>query len=87
MNLFRMEGEAWKTLRSKLSPTFTSSRMKTMFETVYEKAELLQEVLNTHQEEVINISDICSRYTTDVIGSCAFGIECDSLTDPNCVFR
>lgn len=87
MNLFRMEGEAWKTLRSKLSPTFTSSRMKTMFETVYEKAEMLREVVNGHQEAVINVTDICGRYTTDVIGSCAFGVECDSLRDPNCTFR
>ncbi|XP_066249034.1 probable cytochrome P450 6a23 [Euwallacea similis] len=89
VNLFRMEGEAWKNLRQKLSPTFTSSRMKFMFDTVYDKAELLRKAMQSrlrNGESTLNVSVMSGRFTIDVIGSCAFGIECDSLNDPQCLF-
>jgi cytochrome P450 len=46
-NLFNMEGQNWKEMRSKLSPTFTSGRMKTMFPLVLKCAETLDKYLGT----------------------------------------
>nr|WDY85976.1 cytochrome P450 6DF3 [Pagiophloeus tsushimanus] len=88
-NLFRMEGQPWKQLRAKMTPTFTSSRMKMMFETLCEKIVCLQKVTEpcVRNKEKINVTDVASRFTTDIIGSCAFGIECDSLQNPDCEFR
>jgi cytochrome P450 family 6 len=33
------------------------------------------------------VKELCSRYTTDVVATCAYGIRGNSLQDPNCEFR
>ncbi|XP_055375905.1 uncharacterized protein LOC129608436 [Condylostylus longicornis] len=88
-HLFAMDKEGWKDQRSKLSPTFTSGKMKYMFSTVLKITECLADVLseasNTSNE--IEMKEYLARYGTDVIGNVAFGVECNSLRDPNAEFR
>ncbi|XP_037815476.1 probable cytochrome P450 6a21 [Lucilia sericata] len=82
--LFLLDGAEWKNMRNKLSPTFSSGKMKGMYELVLKQADQLIEV---EQNPVMEIKDIMARFTTDVIGSCAFGINCNSLRDPQAEFR
>lgn len=88
-NLATVDGKTWKTIRSKLSPTFTSAKMKFMFPTVQKVGEEFVDVLKglVAKNSEIEIKELLARYTTDVIGTCAFGIECNSLKDPNGEFR
>ncbi|KAI8123706.1 Cytochrome P450 6a9 [Lucilia cuprina] len=87
--LFLLDGAEWKNMRSKLSPTFSSGKMKGMYELVLKQAEELVEVFNDslNESSIMEIKDIMARFTTDVIGSCAFGLKCNSLRDPQAEFR
>ncbi|XP_061395240.1 probable cytochrome P450 6a14 [Musca vetustissima] len=90
-HLVALEGEQWRAMRTKLSPVFTSARMKYMFSTVVKVggnlAQAMQEMLMESSDQILEIKDICARFTTDVIGTCAFGIECNSLKNPDAEFR
>jgi cytochrome P450 family 6 len=63
--------------------------MKMMFQTLvdcgHELGSILEEAANN--EEIIEIKDILARYTTDNISSCAFGIQCNCLQNPDAEFR
>ncbi|XP_075169576.1 cytochrome P450 6a8-like [Haematobia irritans] len=92
-HLFQLDGPKWKQMRTKLTPTFTSGKMKFMFPTVVEVGErfvnILQELIRKEEvdKEGLEIRELLARFTTDVIGSCAFGLECNSLKDPEAKFR
>lgn len=84
-----MAGTKWRNLRVKLTPTFTSGKMKMMFPTMVKCGEELQEFLKSsaEKEETVEVKDILARFTTDNISSCAFGIQTNSLKNPDAEFR
>ncbi|KAF2886489.1 hypothetical protein ILUMI_19683 [Ignelater luminosus] len=88
-HLFGLKDSKWKKLRSKLTPTFTSGKMKMMFQTLLDCSDNLETLVDKYIQErqPIDIKDVSARFTTDIISSCAFGIECNSLKNPNCEFR
>ena len=88
-NLFFMNGHQWKTMRSKITPIFTSSKLKLMFNTIIRVGNQLTGFLEPHanMESDVEIRDLIGRFMTDVIGSCAFGFECNTIENKNSKFR
>jgi cytochrome P450 family 6 len=88
-HLFSLTGAKWRNLRLKLTPTFTSGKMKMMFGTMVECGKELKDILlqTARKGEAIEIKDILARYATDIIASCAFGIQCNCLQNPDAEFR
>ncbi|KYQ60376.1 Cytochrome P450 9e2 [Trachymyrmex zeteki] len=85
-NLFNMKGDHWREMRKLLSPSFTSSKMKMMFELMCQSAENLTNFVITQSGEAAktyNMKDLLSRYTNDTIATCAFGIDVNSFKNPN----
>lgn len=75
-------------MRAKLSPTFTSGKMKMMFGTVLDICKEMINHLNRNEKSVeIEMKDILARFTTDVIGNVAFGLDLNSMENPDSMFR
>ncbi|KAM3958708.1 cytochrome P450 6B6-like [Aphomia sociella] len=88
-NLFSAEGDLWKMLRVRMTPTFTSSKLKVMFPLIVERAEKLQMRTEdiARSKKSYNAKELMARYTTDTIGACGFGLESDSLNDEDSAYR
>lgn len=88
-NLFNLSGQKWKNLRVKLAPTFTAGKIKLMFETLLACADHLVQYVDKYSKrnEAIDMKDALECFTIDIIGSCAFGLECNSFENPNSEFR
>ncbi|XP_063915540.1 cytochrome P450 9e2-like [Zophobas morio] len=84
-NLFALTGKAWRDMRSTLSPAFTSSKMKHIFTLISQNGEQFVNHFLKKDEKLITVEmrDIFTRFTNDIIASAAFGIECDSLSNRN----
>ncbi|XP_018573794.1 cytochrome P450 9e2 [Anoplophora glabripennis] len=84
-NLFAAKGETWRQLRKTISPMFTTSNIKSMFELIDKCATQLMKYLSEKNEDVIEIElmDLFKRYSSDTIASVSFGIECNSFKDRN----
>ncbi|EDW74195.1 uncharacterized protein Dwil_GK21806 [Drosophila willistoni] len=87
-HLFNLDGPQWRVLRNKMSSTFTSGKMKFMFPTVVAVANEFMAVMNEKSQEnsVLEIRDLMARFTIDVIGTCAFGLKCNSLREEDAEF-
>ncbi|KAG5877315.1 hypothetical protein JTB14_034374 [Gonioctena quinquepunctata] len=87
-HIFNLEKSEWRNMRLKMTPTFTSAKMKMMFQTLVECTIPLEKQLEKCvKANHVDLYDIIVRFTTDIIGSCAFGLEINSLTNENSEFR
>uniref|UniRef100_A0A1B6GB64 Cytochrome P450 n=1 Tax=Cuerna arida TaxID=1464854 RepID=A0A1B6GB64_9HEMI len=88
LHLFNMSGQEWKKMRTKLTPTFTSGKMKTMFLLMSKCSEQLKEFVDEEikYNSVLDVKDALARFTMDIIATCAFGLDINSLTDKDCEF-
>eukprot|EP00058_Branchiostoma_floridae_P007460 XP_002592948.1 hypothetical protein BRAFLDRAFT_65534 [Branchiostoma floridae] len=83
--LFVIEDTDWKRVRSAISPTFSSSKLKQMSALVEKCADGLVSSLMEKQEKrvMFDMKELSSAFSMDVISSTAFGVEVDSFKHPD----
>ncbi|XP_012232608.1 cytochrome P450 6B7-like isoform X2 [Linepithema humile] len=88
-HLFHLEGRKWKSLRSKLTPAFSSGKLKRMFYLLVECCEELQKLISAScaADRTVEVRELATKFTIDVIGSCAFGIQINALTNEESEFH
>ncbi|XP_015121128.1 cytochrome P450 6k1 [Diachasma alloeum] len=84
-NLFSIDNPQWQYLRNKLSPAFSSGKLKALFGLMLESSESLKTHLenqfriDSSGKRTIEVRDASTRYTTDIISSLAFGVRTNSF--------
>ncbi|XP_063918403.1 cytochrome P450 6k1-like [Zophobas morio] len=81
--LFMSQDQIWKNLRAKISPVFTSGKMKLMLPLMKECASNLVNYVEKHSGEVIEIGETTKKYAVDIISSCAFGVNSGCFKEEN----
>ncbi|XP_017856312.1 PREDICTED: probable cytochrome P450 6d5 [Drosophila arizonae] len=85
-NLFSMEGKSWRTMRTKMSPSFTSGKLKAMFSTSEDVADKMVAHLNKNLQQSgaseIDMKNLMACYGIDIIASTILGLDVDSFTEP-----
>ncbi|EDS34795.1 cytochrome P450 9b1 [Culex quinquefasciatus] len=82
-----LHGARWRNMRNILSPAFTGSKMKQMFQLALGCCDNVVQFLNSVQQEQQHgevemlLKDVTSRYGTDVISCCLFGRKLNSFQD------
>ncbi|CAB0005804.1 unnamed protein product [Nesidiocoris tenuis] len=85
--LASLTDEKWKALRNKLSPTFTTGKIKGMHEQLKKCSESLVKYLSKREPgESLEFKDLSSRVSMDVIASVAFGLDLDLINNPGSEF-
>lgn len=87
-SLFFSHDQRWRDMRSILSASFTGNKMRMMFDLVCESTQtFISTMKHSAQRDdndlEVEMKDLFSRYTTNVIASTAFGLEVDAVTDRN----
>ncbi|XP_065080349.1 cytochrome P450 9e2-like [Ochlerotatus camptorhynchus] len=79
-SLIGLTGQKWRNMRATLSPAFTGSKMRQMFELIVECSESMVRFYRGESPgKEYEMKDVFSRFANDVIATCAFGIKVDSL--------
>lgn len=86
--LTTLSGDEWKSVRSSLSPIFTSGKMKVMFALMQHVSNEFLDTIRKHSEkdEAFELKDLCGRFTMDSISSCAIGFNAGSFHEDETIF-
>ncbi|KAE8300410.1 Cytochrome P450 3A40 [Larimichthys crocea] len=78
------EDDEWKRIRSNLSPSFTSGKLKKMFDIMKDHSAKLVNSMKkkADKDEPLELKDFFGPYSMDIITSTAFGVDIDSLNNP-----
>ncbi|KAM6157148.1 cytochrome P450 3A4-like [Erethizon dorsatum] len=77
------QDEEWKRIRTLISPTFTSAKLKEMFPIIEQYGDALLKNLKREAEKgvAVSMTDVLGAYSMDVITGTSFGVNVNSLNN------
>lgn len=88
-HIFLLKGQRWKNIRTKLAPTFTSGKLRAMFPLMEQCTDVLNGYLEDQLDSSaeIEVQQLMMQFAIDVIGTCAFGFNCNAISGSESEFR
>ncbi|XP_034113028.1 probable cytochrome P450 6d4 isoform X1 [Drosophila albomicans] len=90
-SIFALPGQSWRSMRQKLSPCFTSGKLKAMYSTGEDignkMVNHLQKELPEQGSKEVDLKAVMQIYAIDIIGSTIFGLDINSYEQPDNKFR
>nr|WCC58058.1 cytochrome P450 [Pharsalia antennata] len=84
--LFWQKNPDWKSIRTKMTPVFSSGKLKGMFSSINEVGMDLNRYIRKNVGQ-LESKEIFAKFATDVIAKCAFAIKAGSFEEENPEFR
>ncbi|XP_049791943.1 probable cytochrome P450 6a14 isoform X3 [Schistocerca nitens] len=89
-NLLDVDDRHWREVMGHLTKAFVTEKTRKVSFLLEECGLRMQNALSQRIEDVgwrdLDLMCVCSRFATDAIGCCAFGIECGAIDDPRSKF-
>ncbi|KAH7949642.1 hypothetical protein HPB49_013170 [Dermacentor silvarum] len=78
------KGPTWKSSRNCMSQFFTSSKLRAVMPSLLHAQQQFIDVLGEHADRgvEVDINSLCERFTFDVIGKAAYGIDTNVQRNP-----
>lgn len=78
-----MRDDEWKNLRKILAPTFTSNKLKKMYELMKRCTKNLSNSIEYQGNQEIDLKKLFSVFTVDVISTCCFSMDLKDYRHPD----
>ncbi|KAF5308788.1 hypothetical protein FQR65_LT06021 [Abscondita terminalis] len=86
--MFFAKNPEWKFIRTRFSPVFSSGKLKKMFYLIKEMGTDMISYLNLNVDNnSLEVKEICGKFSTNVITSCAFGLNAHCFQNHDAPFR
>lgn len=87
--LFFVKNPLWKDVRTKVTPIFSSAKLKNMIGLINSSGNDFAEYIdkNCLNKKSCDAKEVAAKFTTDVLTSTAFGIRANSFKDDRAQFR
>ncbi|KAH9509382.1 hypothetical protein Btru_045765 [Bulinus truncatus] len=79
--VFFLKGKDWRRIRHIITPSFSSSKLKNIFNTLEDRSKKLATVLDdvARKDQFISVKHVSGQYTCEIIARTAFGLNSDCL--------
>lgn len=90
-SIFALRGQSWRFMRNKLSPCFTSGKLKAMYSTSEDIGNKmishLEKTLPAEGIHEVDLKAVIQTYAIDIIASTIFGLDINSYEHPENKFK
>lgn len=86
-NPFLSRGEEWKARRSEISPAFSANRTKALYPLIEDVCQRFTDYIKENLRQPFDANELSSKFTTEAVASCIFGIKADCLNNEKSKLR